>query len=281
MKKFKTILREKGFLILMLTAVVAVTAIAAFSITNEKTENPNNLYVDLEDSTGTTIPNVPETTSFESPFHVDNAEVTFPGDAALIDSETTMDLSNLMDATDEPRDYLVDGGETGGGTTDDAQGQSVDGSGPQDLEQVAGPVLNLAFTADSTLNWPVEGNVILDFSMDGTVFFPTLEQYKYNPAILIQSEVNTPVLASTGGIVMEVGSNEEIGEYVLMEIGSEYTLMYGQLKAVSVEAGQSVEVGQVIGFVSEPTKYYVVEGSNLYLKMMKGEEPIDPLDYIR
>ena len=39
--------------------------------------------------------------------------------------------------------------------------------------------------------WPARGNVLLDYSMDSTIYFPTLEQYKCNPGLVIQSEVST------------------------------------------------------------------------------------------
>ena len=68
----------------------------------------------------------------------------------------------------------------------------------------AAQALVLDFTADSRMLWPVRGNVLLDYSMDKTIYFPTLDQYKCNPGIVIQSDVSTPVEApcqrqSSGG----------------------------------------------------------------------------------
>ena len=42
-----------------------------------------------------------------------------------------------------------------------------------------------------------------------------------------------------------------------------------------------MEAGEVLGYVAEPTKYYVVEGPNMYLEMRHQQDPVDPLDYIR
>ena len=56
--------------------------------------------------------------------------------------------------------------------------------------------------------------------------------------------------------------------------------VYGQLKDVTVEEGQVVESGTVLGYVNEPTKYYVKEGSNLYFAMTKDGTPIDPMIYM-
>ena len=139
----------------------------------------------------------------------------------------------------------------------------------------------LFFQEGSHIAWPLQGNVILDYSMDSTIYFPTLKQYKCNPGILIQSEVGQPVEAAVRGIVKTVDSNEELGNFVIMDLGGEYSIVYGQLKDVTVAPDQVVEAGEVLGYVAEPTKYYVVEGPNMYLEMRYKEDPVDPLDYIR
>ena len=56
--------------------------------------------------------------------------------------------------------------------------------------------------------------MILDYSMDQTIYFPTLDQFKCNPGIVIQAEVSDPVAAPANAKVLEVGSNEEIGNFV-------------------------------------------------------------------
>ena len=54
-----------------------------------------------------------------------------------------------------------------------------------------------------------------------------------------------------------------------MELGSGYQAVYGQLKDLCVEEGDTVTEGTVIGYVSAPTKYYSKEGNNLYFAMKK------------
>ena len=138
----------------------------------------------------------------------------------------------------------------------------------------------LSFSAESKLNWPVRGNVVLDYSMDKTIYFPTLDLYKCNPAVVIQAETGSQVATPAAAMVEEVSSNEEIGNYVVLNLGNEYQATIGQLENVQVKAGQYVEEGAVIGFVAEPTKYYVVEGSNIYFCLKQAENYIDPMDYI-
>ena len=63
--------------------------------------------------------------------------------------------------------------------------------------------LALNFAQTQSMMWPVEGNVILDYSMDSTIYFPTLEQYKCNPGMVIQSDVSQPVSAPADARIME------------------------------------------------------------------------------
>ena len=137
------------------------------------------------------------------------------------------------------------------------------------------------FSADSSLSWPLAGNVLMDYSMDATVYYATLQQYKYNPAMIIQGEVNSKVTAAASGVIAEIVTNEETGCTVTMDIGDGYTAIYGQLKELSYEQGDYVEAGALLGHVSEPTKYYSVEGSNLYFELMKDGVPVDPMDYLQ
>lgn len=140
--------------------------------------------------------------------------------------------------------------------------------------------LALNFTEASRMEWPVRGNVILDYNMESTVFFPTLEQYKCNPGIVIQSDVSQPVNAPANAKIKKVSSNEELGNYVVMDLGNGYEAICGQLKELQVVENEYVTQGQILGYVSEPTKYYSVEGTNIFLELMYQEKAVDPLDYM-
>ena len=61
-----------------------------------------------------------------------------------------------------------------------------------------------------------------------------------------------------------------------MELGDGYELTYGQLQDIHVQAGSYVEPGEVVGTVAAPTKYYTLEGANLYLKLTQNGTPVDP-----
>ncbi len=144
----------------------------------------------------------------------------------------------------------------------------------------AADALVLDFSDTSKMVWPVRGNVLLDYSMDQTIYFPTLDQYKCSPGIVIQSEVSTPVEAPANGRVLEVGSNEEIGSFVVLDLGNDYSAVCGQLKEVTAVQGEYLKAGQILGYVAEPTKYYSVEGVNVFFELRRQGKAIDPLDYM-
>ncbi len=277
--------KGKTVLALALGAVIAVTAIVAVQVTKEKENGTENLYENRQEESLDLAQGLPKETTTGNAFIQAETSIDSIGDAALVDAETTVDMSNIMDATDETLAELVEREteiesdriqrEEQTNLAQETESVTDEGSVQVDVSALA-----LSFTKESRMSWPVEGEVISSFSMDATVYFPTLDQYKYNPAMLIRSDVNTPVLAAADGVVLEVSSNEEIGEYMRIALGNDYELVYGQLKAIEIAEGEMVTKGQVLGYVSEPTKYYTVEGNHLYLKMVEGQEALDPLDYL-
>lgn len=139
---------------------------------------------------------------------------------------------------------------------------------------------SLSFSESDALRWPLQGDILINYSMDESVYFATLDQYKYNPALIIRGDVNAQVSAAAAGQVVGIETTAETGETVTMDIGSDYQLIYGQMKDLQVAEGDFVKAGDLIGYISEPTKYYSVEGSNLYFAMTKNGAPVNPLNYL-
>lgn len=135
----------------------------------------------------------------------------------------------------------------------------------------------LDFKEEDNLVWPIVGDVLINYSMDQTVFFPTLQQYKYNPAIVIAANQGESITAAANGRVTSVSYDPTIGNMVVMDLGNGYELTYGQLENITVSEGSYVTVGDGIGTVASPTKYYSVEGTNVYFKLTKDGEPVNPM----
>ena len=138
----------------------------------------------------------------------------------------------------------------------------------------------LHFDTNKDMTWPIEGEILLDYSMDQTIYFPTLEQYRCNPALVIEGAVNDKVFSAARGKITEITENEVTGCTVKQDLGDGYTAIYGQLKELNFKTGDMVEAGQVIGYISEPTKYYSTEGSNLYFELQKNGKAVNPKEYL-
>ncbi|MBR1854056.1 MAG: M23 family metallopeptidase [Lachnospiraceae bacterium] len=136
-------------------------------------------------------------------------------------------------------------------------------------------VLELHYSEEQGLTKPVNGDVLMPYKMDGSVYFATLDQYKYNPATLFSAEVGSEVYACAEGKIIEVFETAELGKGITMELGDGYTVTYGQLDDIEVVEGEFVQAGEKIGTVASPSRYYVQEGTNLYFCMEKDNKPMN------
>lgn len=150
----------------------------------------------------------------------------------------------------------------------------------ENVSTTGGSTQGLYFSEAGTLIWPVDGHVLLNYSMDHTVYFSTLDQYKYNPALIISGEVGDEVLSAERGIITDVTETAETGMTVTMELGGGYEAIYGQLMEVVVSPGEYIEQGETVGKLAEPSRYYSVEGCNLYFQLLKDGEPVNPMEYL-
>lgn len=138
-----------------------------------------------------------------------------------------------------------------------------------------------AFNEEKGLLWPVSGEVVLKYSMSNTIYFKTLAQYRCNPGIVISADEGTNVKAAANCTVTKIEKDDELGVVVTTDIGNNYSVLYGQLNDISVNKGDELKEGDVIGTIAAPTKYYTVEGSNLYFQVKQGKENVDPLLLLR
>ena len=64
---------------------------------------------------------------------------------------------------------------------------------------------------------------------------------------------------------------------ITMELGNGYEIVYGQLTNIQIKEGDVVEKETYIADVAAPTKYYSVEGENIYFALRKDGKPINPM----
>ena len=257
----RKLFNDKTVLVAAAAGVVAVSAILGTTL----------LSTNKKDNKGQSIVNLEEGTTTDNNY--------------LVREEGTSDDLNLEAAENENVTAVQPTEKTSQDIGDDSLGgekqneiqndtnEEVDKAGAQN-------VVDTNFGVSSKLIWPVEGNVIIGFDMNNTVYFSTLDLYKCSDAVYIQSDVGTPVYAGHACQVEEIGYDTEIGNNVTVEMGGGYVVTYGQLRDVQIEKGATLEEGELIGYVASPTKYFSVEGAHLYIKMTKDGVAVDPLDYL-
>lgn len=136
--------------------------------------------------------------------------------------------------------------------------------------------LDVNFQPEDKMLWPTEGSVILGYSMDQDIYFETLEQYRYNPAIYIGTKEGSKVCACANGTVKELGEDAKLGHYLVLDLGNGYQLKYAQLQNLQVKKDDVVAKGQILGDVAKTTRFFTLEGDHLYLELTKDNNPIDP-----
>ena len=137
-------------------------------------------------------------------------------------------------------------------------------------------------TAKPTFAYPLQGEVVLPYSIDHAIYDPTLEQYRTNASISLSAKQGTEVKAAADGTVQAVTEDAETGKTIVIAHGDGWLTTYGQLEdAVTVKKGEKVTQGQRIGAVDDPTKYGAALGSHLEFAMEQNGEPKDPVKHLQ
>lgn len=211
------------------------------------------------------------------PLEAGSGNVEIPGltsiienDNELVEEQESSVKQDAPQATETPQ------------STEDTPAEEMSQTTEGPAEQETGSTQNvtvekeLHFAESDGLLRPLEGEVLIPFSMDGGVYFSTLACYKYNPALMLVAKEGMNVSACAEGKVVDIFEDAEIGHAVTMDLGDGYQITYGQLKDINVSLGSYVNPGETVGVVAAPTKYFCVEGSNLYLKLTMNGTPVDP-----
>lgn len=143
---------------------------------------------------------------------------------------------------------------------------------------------SLFFDTEKGLAWPINGDVLINYSPDRVIYFKTLEQFRCNPAVVIQAKVGAEITNAATGIITSITKEDETGVTVKVNIGSGYSLVYGQLDdslKLKYKVGDMVQKGEVLGTIAKPTMYYSVEGSNLYFMVEKDKATVDPMSLLK
>lgn len=246
-------------------------------------DSADNKYQEIAQNTETELESAPEVLEDDldyTPMEVGSGLVEIPGlTDDLTEEFETPPTEQLLNETDTS---LLEKPDAEPVETPKEEPEEAPEEVPEETENeeaVSQDVImdrTLHFSETDGLIKPVNGDTVIPYSMDGSTYFATLDQYKYNPALMIGTEEGAVVSACAEGRVVNIFENEEIGHAVTMDLGDGYMITYGQLSGINVALNSYVDPGEAIASVAAPTKYYTREGSNLYLQLTKDGVPVDP-----
>lgn len=146
-------------------------------------------------------------------------------------------------------------------------------------DAVRGGTARISDADASTLEWPVEGDLIYRFGRErqpnGTVL-------RWN-GVGIKAPTGAPVRAVKDGIVVLAGPFEGYGPTVVLSHGEGFYTLYLYLEEIGVVQGRQVRSGQVVGTVGGTD---TPEGSHIEFQIRApsgGEAPqaMDPLKWLK
>lgn len=284
MKNMMSFFRKNGFYVMALVLIAGILAISGIAgyVSGQSERNQAENAAEFKDRAAGTASNevklaeseaavADEMTGYNADLVQKILSMIENGTLALEDFEEEGSMNGTAEAS--AKDAAAAENESAEAAEDEPEADTEEA-------EMAGNVLNAGYSSENAMSWPVRGEVIMDYSMDKTIYYPTLQEYKCNPSILIQSEEGTDVAAAFSGTVADVYHDAQLGTVVEMSLGNGYEAYYGQLENVDVAVGDTVRQGQIIGTVSTPTRFYSIEGSHLNFRVTRDGEPVDPLDYL-
>lgn len=286
MRKFRRSAKRREIIAMVLTSVVvlSVLTVTGFYIKNRnEAENQDGYYIDfdaLEAEMNNKIDEIDKEDDLDFTgeqevvdYSKQNTEAVQSGsiekEEKKEDDHSDVTADNQA-ATEIPQEPVMQSPQNEAPVTSNA---AIENS-------VITSVPTLNFSEKESLVWPIMGSVIINYSMDKTVYFATLDQFKYSSAVVVSAKEGEQITAATEAVVSNIYRSNELGNVVEMDLGDGYLLTYGQLHNISVSVGQYVTTGQLIAQAGAPTKYYSVEGCNVYFKLTKDGEPVDPMTYL-
>ena len=124
---------------------------------------------------------------------------------------------------------------------------------------------------------PLNGQVLTAFSVDRLVYDVTMDDWRIHDGVDIFAKPGTTVLAACSGTVLAVEDDPMMGTTVTISHDGGYQTTYANLQAQpTVEEGDTVSAGQIIGAVGTTAKAESGQSPHLHFSVTKDGDAVDP-----
>ena len=128
---------------------------------------------------------------------------------------------------------------------------------------------------------PVEGGILRQYSVETLMYDATMQDWRTHAGVDYACEEGTAVVAAADGTVDAVYKDPLLGITVSVTHPDGVQTLYSNLTgAVSVQSGDAVTRGQILGSVGTTAIGESADAAHLHFAMSKNGEPIDPADYL-
>ena len=129
-------------------------------------------------------------------------------------------------------------------------------------------------TSSSGFIWPINTSVTSEF---GYRVHPIFGTRRLHAGIDLGAGSGTKILATKGGTVISAGPYGGYGNAVVIAHGDGLSSLYAHQSKIAVSAGESVDRGEVIGYVGSTGQS---TGPHLHFEIRESGEPVNPRRYL-
>ena len=128
---------------------------------------------------------------------------------------------------------------------------------------------------------PLTGETIYDYAMDVLSYNETTRDWRTHNGVDIAVEEGSVVCAAAEGTVYTVYEDDTMGMTVVIRHQDGYITKYASLaQEVSVKAGDTVTMGQKIGYVGSTALLESAIGDHVHFSVTRNDEPVDPSEFL-
>jgi murein DD-endopeptidase MepM/ murein hydrolase activator NlpD len=130
---------------------------------------------------------------------------------------------------------------------------------------------------------PVSGIVSKAYSIEIPVYSLTMEDYRTHSGIDIAAELGVPVRASAAGTVENIWEEPMMGTCLSLVHAGGARSVYKNLApvmAAGIEAGVTVQTGEILGTVGESALAEIAESPHLHYGLYVDGISVDPSDFM-
>ena len=129
---------------------------------------------------------------------------------------------------------------------------------------------------------PVSGESIFGYSMEALSYNQTTRDWRVHNGVDLAAEAGAEVKAAADGQVYTVFEDDAMGTTVVIRHQGGYTTKYASLaENVSVKPGDTVTMGQVIGYASDTALVESTLGAHVHFGVTCNDVPVDPAEFLQ